>query len=73
MAIVLSSAGYESDIKRSLAVSVIFRVIYYNVPGESTFPFPNFNGCTIELWEWISNFIPRFTGHVITYTWWDLS
>ena len=34
---------------------------------EITFPFPNFNGCTVEVWEWISNYIPHFTGHVITY------
>ena len=35
--------------------------------GEITYPFPNFNGCTIELWEWISNCIPHFIGHVISY------
>ena len=29
---------------------------------EITHPFPNFNGCTIEVWEWISNFIPLFIG-----------
>ena len=34
---------------------------------EITHPFPNFNGCTVEVWESISNFIPHFTGHVITY------
>ena len=33
--------------------------------GEITYPFPNFNGTTVEVWEWISNFIPHFTGHVI--------
>ena len=22
---------------------------------EITYPFPNFNGCTVEVWEWISN------------------
>ena len=27
---------------------------------EITFPFPNFNGSTVEVWEWISNFIPHF-------------
>ena len=32
-----------------------------------TYPFPNFNGCTIQIWEWISNFIPRFKMEVITY------
>ena len=25
----------------------------------------------IQVWEWISNFIPHFTGHVITYPCWD--
>ena len=23
---------------------------------EITYPFPNFNGATVEGWEWISNF-----------------
>ena len=27
--------------------------------------FTNFSGCTFEIWEWISNFIPHFTEHVI--------
>ena len=27
----------------------------------------NFNGATVEVWEWVSNFIPHFTTHVITY------
>ena len=26
------------------------------VCDEITFPFPNFYGATIEVWEWISNF-----------------
>ena len=26
---------------------------------EITHPFPNFNGCAVEVWEWISNFIPQ--------------
>ena len=34
---------------------------------EITDPFPNFNGCTIEVWEWISNFIPHIMMDVITY------
>ena len=25
---------------------------------EITYPFPNFNGCTVGVWEWISNFTP---------------
>ena len=30
-------------------------------------------GTTVEVWEWISNFIPSFTGHVITYPCWGLN
>ena len=41
--------------------------IHYNMCDGITYPFLNFNGCTIEVYEWISNFIPHFTGHVITY------
>ena len=31
------------------------------------YPFPNFNGCTVEVWEWISNFSPHFIMDEITY------
>ena len=31
--------------------------IHYEVWNEITYPFPNFNGTTVEFWEWISNFI----------------
>ena len=27
---------------------------------EITYPFPNFNYATVEVWEWISNFAQRF-------------
>ena len=27
---------------------------------EIIYPFPNFNGCTVEVCEWICNFIPHF-------------
>ena len=27
-----------------------------------TYPFLNFNGCTVEVQEWISNFIPHILG-----------
>ena len=37
--------------------------IHYNVWDEITYRFLNF----IEVWEWIGNFIPHFTGFVITY------
>ena len=34
--------------------------IHYKVWGEITYPFPNFNGATVEVWEWISNFISLY-------------
>ena len=34
---------------------------------EITYPFPNVNGYTVEIWEWIRNFMPGDTGCVITY------
>ena len=33
---------------------------------EITYPFPNFNGATVEVWVWISNFIPHIIMDVIT-------
>ena len=47
------------------------KYMHYNAWDEIIFLFPNFNCCTIEIWEWISNFIPHFTGHMIIYTCWD--
>ena len=41
--------------------------------GEITDPFPNFNASTVEVWEWISNFIQHFIMDLITYPCWDLS
>ena len=42
--------------------------IHYKMWDEITYSFPNFNGAAIEVCEWISNFIPHFTVHVITYS-----
>ena len=36
----------------------IINKIHYIVWDEITYPFPNFNGGNIEVWEWISNFSP---------------
>ena len=43
---------------------------YHKVCDEITYPFTNFSSAAIEVWEWISNFIPPFTGYVITYPCW---
>ena len=31
-----------------------------DVGGEIIYPFPNFNGATLEIWEWINYFISHF-------------
>ena len=40
---------------------------------EITYPFPNFNGCKIEVWDWKTNSIPHFIIDVITHPCWNLS
>ena len=45
--------------------------IHYSVSDEISYLFPNLNSASIEVWEWISIFIPHLTGHVITYPCWD--
>ena len=45
--------------------------MHCKVWDEITYQFTKFNGSTIEVWEWISNFIPHFTMDVITYPCWD--
>ena len=37
------------------------------------YPIPSFNGFTIEIWDWISNFIPHFIMDIITYSYCDYS
>ena len=38
----------------------IYNYIHYDMRGETTYPFPNFNGCTVEVWKLISSFTPHF-------------
>ena len=58
------------DLRRTLISS---NYIHYKVWDEITYPFSNFNTSTVEVWEWIRNFNPHFTGHVITYPFWGQS
>ena len=37
---------------------------------EITYPFPNFNGATVEMWKLISNIIPHFTIHLNIHPCW---
>ena len=43
-----------------------YNYIPYKVSDEITYPFPNINGETVEVWEGISNFILHTAEHVIT-------
>ena len=45
--------------------------IHYKV-GWNYFRIPNFNGCAVDVWDWLSN-IPNFIVHVITYPYYDFS
>ena len=59
---------------RELWIHVLYsHYIHYKVWDEITNPFPNYNSATIEIWKWISNFIPQFAGYMITYPCWDQS
>ena len=55
----------------TLILAWISNYIHYKLWGEITYPFLNFNGCTVEVLEWISNFIPYILMDVITYPCWD--
>ena len=44
---------------------------HYIVWGEITYPYPNYNGETVKVWEMISNLISHFTEYVITCPCWD--
>ena len=41
--------------------------IHCEVCEDITCPSANINGTTVEMWEWIINIIPHFTGYVIRY------
>ena len=67
---VIGDSFYIHDL--TLIPTWIDNYIGYNVWYETTYQFLNSNGETIDVWEWICNFIPHFTGYVITYPCWDL-
>ena len=49
----------------SLIPAWISNYIHYKVWDEIIYIFLNFNGETVKVKEWIRNFIPHFSGHVI--------
>ena len=48
------------DVTMPYLISWIDSYFHHKLWDEITYPFPNFNGCTVEVWEWISDFIPYF-------------
>ena len=48
-----------TEIFLTLTPAWISNYIYYKMCDEITYPFPNFHGGTVEVWEWIDNFVPR--------------
>ena len=42
----------------------------YEVWDEITYPNSDFNGCAVEVWEWIRNFIPHYIMDVIAHPCW---
>ena len=44
----------------SLITARIGNHMLNKVWDDITYPFANFNGCIVEVWEWISNFMPPF-------------
>ena len=44
----------------------ISNYFHYEIFGEITYPFPNVNAATVEVWEWISNFILAY-GDLISW------
>ena len=62
--------GHNSDCRLTY-INLIPAWLSNHIPSkvwdEITYPFPNFNGGTIEVWEWISDFIPHSIMDVITF------
>ena len=55
----------------TLIMAWISNCIDYNVWDKIIFPFLNFNVCTVEFWEWISNFTIHFIVHMFIYPCWE--
>ena len=47
-------------------MTCVYDYIHYKVWAKINYPFPNFNGATVDVSEWISTFISHFIEHAIT-------
>ena len=45
--------------------SLEYDYINFKVRDKITYLSPNVNGCTVDVWEWISNFTQHLTWHAI--------
>ena len=46
---------------------MVVNIIHYKMWDEIIYPLPKFNDAAVEIWEWISNFIPHLIVHIIIY------
>ena len=49
----------------STLIPAWIRNYIHEVWDQITYQLKNFNGCTVEVWEWISDFIAHFAKHLI--------
>ena len=62
-----SSVCIWDDCKASYKCNCLSNHMPGKVWDEITYPFPNFNGCTVEVGDWISNVIAHIIMDDITY------
>ena len=71
----IRNSSTEDDTQVALRLSLISAGISNHMPSkvwdEISYPFSNFNGSTVEVWEWICNFTPHYIMDVITNPCWD--
>ena len=63
---------WSDNFSLNIATSWFFDYIHYEMWHEITYQFQNFYGATVEVYQWISNCLSHFTGHVISYPCWNL-
>ena len=56
----------ENGVTKPRSAGGISNHMLGKVWDEMIYPFPNFNGCAVEVWEWINDFITHFIMDVIT-------
>ena len=80
LTIVYSTVYSDADQRKhqsSASLTFVWRNLRGRMPckvwEEITYAFPNFNDCTVEMWEWKSNFIPQYMmTRVIIYPRWGM-